>query len=68
LADVGRAWGGDNVDTANPGWLADVGFGLRIISSRSAFGSVLHLDLAFPLKTTPDIQRVQFLVTSKTSF
>jgi hypothetical protein len=24
--------------------------------------------LAFPLNTTPDIQRMQFLVTSKTSF
>ena len=68
FADLGRAWGGDNVNKAQPGWLADVGFGLRIISSRSAFGSVLHLDLAFPLNSTPDIQRVQFLVSSKTSF
>ncbi len=68
FADVGRAWGGDNINRANPGWLGDVGVGLRIISTRSAFGSVLHLDLAMPLKTTPDIQRVQFLVTSKTSF
>jgi hypothetical protein len=68
FADVGRAWGGDNTNIANPGWLADAGFGLRIISSRAAFGNVVHLDLAFPLNTTPDIQRVQFLVTSKTSF
>jgi hypothetical protein len=68
FADVGRAWGGDNINIGNPGWLADVGFGLRIISSRAAFGNVLHLDVAFPLNTTPDIQRVQFLVTGKSSF
>lgn len=68
FADVGRAWGGNNTNSANPGWLADVGAGLRIISSRSAFGNVLHLDIAFPLNTTPEIQRMQFLVTSKTSF
>lgn len=68
FADVGRAWGGDNTNPSNPGWLADVGMGLRIISSRAAFGNVLHLDLAVPLNTTPGIQRVQFLATSKTSF
>lgn len=68
FVDVGRAWGGDNVNTANPGWLADVGFGLRIVSARSAFGNVLHVDLAFPLNRTPDIQRVQFEVTTQTSF
>ena len=68
FVDVGRAWGGANTNIAQPGWLGDVGFGLRIISSRSAFGNALHLDLAFPLRTTAAIQRVQFLVTSKTSF
>jgi hypothetical protein len=68
FVDVGRAWGGSNINTGNPGWLADAGFGLRIISSRSAFGNVLHLDFAFPLNTTADIHRMQFLVTSKTSF
>ena len=68
FVDVGRAWGGANTNAAQPGWLGDLGFGLRIISSRSAFGNALHLDLAFPLSSTPAIQRVQFLVTSKTSF
>ena len=66
--DIGRAWGGDNVNVANPGWLRDVGFGLRIVSARSAFSNVLHVDIAFPLDATPDIKKVQFLVKSKTSF
>ncbi|HET7796008.1 MAG TPA: BamA/TamA family outer membrane protein [Rhizobacter sp.] len=68
FADVGHAWGGPNTNLSNPGWLSDVGVGLRIVSARSAFGNVLHLDVASPLNTTPDIKRVQFLVKTKTSF
>jgi hypothetical protein len=68
FVDVGRAWGGDNINTANPGWLSNVGFGLRFVSVRSAFGNVLHMDIAMPLNTTADISKVQFLVKSKSSF
>lgn len=67
--DVGRAWGGEgggNPD--NPGWLNDVGFGLRIFSARSASDRVFHVDVAVPLNATGDIKKVQFLVKSKASF
>jgi hemolysin activation/secretion protein len=66
--DTGRAWGGNNVNAGNPGWLSDVGFGLRIVASRSATGSVLHVDVAFPLNATADISKVQLLVKTKASF
>jgi hypothetical protein len=66
--DTGRAWGGDNVNTVNPGWLSNVGFGLRVFSMRAAFGNVLHLDVAFPLDADPSMKRVQFLVSSRASF
>jgi outer membrane protein assembly factor BamA len=66
--DVGRAWGGDHVNTVNPGWLSNVGAGLRIVSVRSAFSNVLHVDLAFPLDATGDIRKVQFRVKTKASF
>lgn len=66
--DVGRAWGGDNLNTINPGWLRNVGAGLRIVSTRSAFSNVLHIDLAFPVDATADIKKVQFLVKTRTSF
>jgi hypothetical protein len=68
FVDVGRAWGGDNINAANPGWLSNVGFGLRFVSVRSAFGNVLHMDIAMPLNTTADISKVQFLVKTKSSF
>ena len=66
--DVGRAWGGDNVNAANPGWLANAGVGLRIVSTRAAFNHVLHVDLAFPLNTTPGMDRLQVGVRTRTSF
>lgn len=66
--DVGRAWGGDNVNTINPGWLRNAGVGLRVVSVRSAFSNVLHVDLAFPIDATSDIKKVQLNVKTKASF
>lgn len=66
--DVGRAWGGDAVNQDDPGWLANVGFGLRVISARSSSGSVWHVDLAFPISPAPGVDPVQFLVKTRKSF
>jgi outer membrane protein assembly factor BamA len=63
--DVGRAWGGENQNPTNPGWLNDVGFGLRFLNARTAFGNVLHADLAFPLNREGDIRSMQFIVRTR---
>lgn len=72
--DAGRAWFGDEAAESgapnlhNLGVLKDIGLGLRLGSSRSALGSVVHLDLAFPLNGDRSIQRVQYLISTKTAF
>ena len=66
--DAGRAWGGENTGAGTTKWLSNVGAGLRIVSTRSAFSNVLHMDLAFPLNTPPDVKKLQFLVKTRTSF
>jgi hypothetical protein len=66
--DIGRAWGGDNLNQLNPGWLRNAGVGLRIVNSRSAFSNVLHIDLAFPIDATSDLKKLQILVKTRTSF
>jgi hypothetical protein len=68
--DVGRAWGGDaSGATPRPPWLSNVGAGLRIVSARSAFGNVLHIDAAAPLSGRGSgVDRVQLLVSTKASF
>lgn len=67
--DAGRVWSNDPTKSAQiQGLLKDIGFGLRLGSSRSSLGSVIHLDLAFPLDGDGSIRRVQYLVSSRTGF
>lgn len=66
--DMGRTWGRGNGAASNEGMLKDVGFGLRLGQSRSAFGNVIHVDVAVPLDGDPSISKVQFLVQTKRSF
>ena len=66
--DAGRAWGGVNQNTVNPGTLANVGAGLRLALDRAAFANVLHVDLAVPLKRAPGIKSTQFNVKTEFSF
>ena len=68
FTDCGRAWNGPNESPGNNKILCDAGFGLRLLSARSAFGNVAHIDFAFPLNNRGDVRSVQFLVTTKTSF
>jgi hypothetical protein len=66
--DVGRTWAGESAAAPNLGWLRDLGVGLRLSSSRSGLGNVIHLDLAFPLDGDGSIQSMQWLVRTKSSF
>ena len=66
--DIGRAWFDDPGLGEDLGLLKDVGFGLRISSSRSSGQSVFHIDVAFPLDGDDSIDDLQFVVKTKESF
>lgn len=66
--DVGRTWGDSPVAASNTKLLKDVGVGLRIGSSRSGLGRMIHVDLAIPLDDKEGIDGVQFLVSTRKSF
>jgi len=66
--DMGRTWGTDITGATSDGLLKDIGVGLRLGSSRSAFGNVIHIDLAFPLDGGDDIDQVQFVIETKVRF
>lgn len=68
FVDVGRAWGGPWTNAADPGWLSDVGVGLRIANMRASFNNVIHVDLAMPVSPADGVKRVQFLVKAKATF
>ena len=72
--DAGQAWFVDTLTARDRALrqerqvLKDIGLGLRIASSRSSRGAVLHLDVAFPLDGNSSIQRVQWLVSTGDTF
>ncbi len=66
--DMGRTWGRPPLAQPSLGLLEDAGFGLRLGNARTAFGNVIHVDLAFPINGGAGIQHVQFLVQTQKQF
>lgn len=66
--DMGRTWGNGPVGESGNRLLKDVGLGLRIGSSRSGLGRMIHVDLAVPLDDKDGIDDIQFLVSTRKSF
>jgi outer membrane protein assembly factor BamA len=66
--DMGKAWFSGQEDTDDLGVLKDIGFGLRLSSSRSSRGTMIHFDVAFPLDGRDSISDVQWLVSTKETF
>ena len=66
--DAGRAWGANHVGAQDQRWLSDVGFGLRLGSTRSGLGNIIHIDVAYPLSRDSAIKRRQIIVETKRSF
>ena len=72
--DAGQAWFVDTLTQRDRALqqerrvLKDIGLGLRIASSRSSRGAVLHLDAAFPLDRSNSIKSVQWLVSTGDTF
>lgn len=66
--DMGRTRGDNPLGTPSQGLLRDIGVGLRLGSSRSAVGNVLHVDVAFPLDGDRSIRHLQLLIEAKQRF
>jgi outer membrane protein assembly factor BamA len=69
FTDMGRAWFDDGRNNGpDDGFLKDVGFGLRLASSRIEVQRMLHLDFAFPLDGDDSIDQVQVLLRGRSNF
>jgi hypothetical protein len=72
--DAGRAWFVEpppaflSLAAVQRQLLKDVGVGLRLGSSRSSRGAVVHLDVAYPLDRNRSIKALQYLVTTSQTF
>lgn len=69
FVDAGRAWFPGEANDDETGWLANAGIGLRLGSNRGLARSLLHIDLAVPLRRGgPDVDDVLFGVSVRRSF
>ncbi|MDD9959297.1 MAG: BamA/TamA family outer membrane protein, partial [Gammaproteobacteria bacterium] len=70
FVDVGRAWSPDFDNGVEEELLADIGFGLRLASSKAASGRIAHIDFAFPMtnRDDPEVDSMQVAITIKGSF
>jgi outer membrane protein assembly factor BamA len=70
FADVGRAWASGVDDGLEDDYLSNVGFGLRLGSSKSASARMAHIDFAIPLtnRDDPIVDNFQISVEFKGAF
>jgi len=66
--DAGSAWWAGDVAAAQQPFLQDVGFGLRLSSSRSAKGGMMHIDVAVPINPPDGVSRYQLYVKAGDRF
>ena len=64
FVDSGAAW--DSGETSNP--LTNVGFGIRLVPTRTSSGKVIHMDFAFPVNGRENIDGYQIVLRTKNSF
>jgi Omp85 superfamily domain len=65
--DVGRAWGLED-QYGKSELLSDVGFGLRLSSTKVRIGKVVHVDIATPLAEKNGIKEYQLSIGAQTRF
>lgn len=67
FVDIGRAWDPEIDENFEDDYLANVGFGIRLASSRTDSGRVIHLDVAFPLtnRDDPNVNDFEFTISAK---
>lgn len=64
FVDIGSAWGKGNEARL----LSDVGFGLRIVPTRSSSSNIFHLDIAFPLNDLEKVDQYQLVIRGSKTF
>jgi outer membrane protein assembly factor BamA len=64
--DAGKSWGAS--DSGETPLLANVGFGLRLSSSKVRVGNVIHVDLAVPLVAKEGVDEYQLLLGAQQRF
>ena len=70
FADAGRSWGAEQDFNSNidDEVLIGIGGGIRLLSSHSSRGTMIHIDLTHPFSNNPSLDDWQWRVTAKKRF
>jgi len=68
FVDIGKISGDTDPLADNKRILTDVGFGLRFGNIRSSGGDIFHVDVAYPINAIGPDRKVQYSVTTKSTF
>lgn len=70
FADAGRSWGAAQSfhSQTDDKILFGIGGGIRLLSTHSSRGTMVHIDVAHPLSNNPDLKTLQWRVTAKQHF
>lgn len=68
--DIGRAWEPGVDDEFDDRYLANIGMGLRLASTKADAGRVIHIDFAIPLtnKDDPAVNSIEISINIKNEF
>lgn len=66
--DMGRTWQEQGVVRAHARLLRSAGVGLRINSSKTSIGRIIHMDLAFPLDEREQLDPYQWTIGAEGTF
>lgn len=68
FVDTGRIFGQDSLSNDSNKWMTSIGLGARFYSTHSSEARVIHLDIIKPLNSAPNLNSVEFRITTKHSF
>ena len=68
FVDTGRVYGTGDFAPQTEQWLSSVGIGARFYSRHASDTKVIHLDVSFPMLKDENVNNVEFLITTKSSF
>lgn len=68
FVDAGRVYGTDDFEPQKAQWLSSVGLGARFYSRQAADANVIHVDVSFPMLGDDNVNNVEFMLSTKSSF
>ncbi|OFC69279.1 hypothetical protein BFC18_20710 [Alteromonas confluentis] len=66
--DTGKAFGTSEFAPQTDQWLSSAGIGARLYSRHASDTKVIHFDMSFPMLSHENVNNVEFLITTKSSF